>query len=271
MTPEGLCGEEELYWADEVFADILKVANLNDPFVAALAGTSIDDNSQSVLQARAVSGDKMAEDIWNVVKFPSLPVTLAGFETQSQESSFEEQKAYEAPDVEPKEVSRFLNKLDPPYEQHKFSRSWFSKQVEKGNAEAAYKALRDWMRERDYYVVDGDLLLEMVPFAEEFDGREEGFKCLCMAATQSYAWSRFAYSPKEREKIWSLLKQRYPDKWLDYIYRTCRTSIYGTPLRKMTYVPASPGVDFLVQFADLIKQKPWLKLTWASSKNSWLI
>jgi len=247
----GLCDEEELYWADEVFAEILKVADLNDPFVAALAATSIDNESQAALQGRALSGDKNAEAIWNVVRFPSLPVAIADFETPSQESSFEEQKAYEAPDVEPKEVSRFLNKLDPPYEQHKFSRSWFSKQTKEGNAEAAYKALRDWMRERDYYVVDGDLLLEMVPFAEEFDGREEGFTCLCMAATQSYAWSRFAYSPKQREKIWSLLRQRYPDKWLEYVYRTCSTSMYGTPLRKMTYVPASPGVDFLVKFGQL--------------------
>lgn len=239
-----------------------KVANLNDPFVAALAATSIDDESQAALQGRAVSGDKNAEAIWNFVRFPSLPVAIAGFETSSQESSFEEQKAYEAPDVEPKEVSRFLNKLDPPYEQHKFSRSWFSKQTKEGNAEAAYKALRDWMRQRDYYVVDGELLLEMVPFAEEFDGREEGFKCLCMAATQSYAWSRFAYSPKEREKIWSLLKQRYPDKWLEYVYRTCSTSMYGTPLRKMTYVPASPGVDFLVQFGQLAPAEALVEADW---------
>jgi hypothetical protein len=247
----GLCGEEELYWADEVFAEILKVADLNDPFVAALAATSIDDNSQAVLRARAAGGDKNAEAIWNLVRFPSLPVALAGFETESNESSFEEPRDHEAADIEPKEVGRFLNKLDPPYEQHKFSRGWFSKQVEKGNAEAAYKALRDWMRERDYYVVDGDLLLEMIPFAEEFDGREEGFTCLCMAATQSYAWSRFGYSPKVREKIWSLLKQRYPDKRLEYVFRTCITSMYGTPLRKMTYIPASPGADFLVQFGRL--------------------
>jgi hypothetical protein len=258
----GLCDEEELYWADEVFVEIVKVANLNDPFVAALAATSIDDESQAALQGRAVSGDKNAEAIWNFVRFPSLPVAIAGFETSSQESSFEEQKAYEAPDVEPKEVSRFLNKLDPPYEQHKFSRSWFSKQTKEGNAEAAYKALRDWMRQRDYYVVDGELLLEMVPFAEEFDGREEGFKCLCMAATQSYAWSRFAYSPKELEKIWSLLKQRYPDKWLEYVYRTCSTSMYGTPLRKMTYVPASPGVDFLVQFGQLAPAEALVEADW---------
>ena len=27
--------------------------------------------------------------------------------------------------------------------------------------------------------------------------------------------------------------------------------MYGTPLRKMTYVPASPGVDFLVKFGQV--------------------
>ena len=28
-------------------------------------------------------------------------------------------------------------------------------------------------------------------------------------------------------------------------------SMYGTPLRKMTYIPASPGAEFLVQFGQL--------------------
>ena len=247
----GLCAEEELFWAEEVFAKLLRVADLSDPFEAALAATSIDQNSQSVLEARANNGEKEAEAIWVLVKLPASPIPLVGFNTPSTETQSLELSADDQAEVEPEQVGQYLNKLSPPYEQHKFSRSWFSKQVKAGNAEAAYKALRDWMRERDYYVVDHELLFEMVPFAEEFDGREEGFQCLCMAATQSYAWSRFAYSPKEQQKIWSELQKRYPDKWLEYIHQTCKTSIYGTPLRKMTHMPASPGVDFLVQFGRL--------------------
>jgi hypothetical protein len=247
----GLCTEEELYWAEEVYAKLLRVADLSDPFEAALAATSTDEESRSVLEVRMKNGDKDAETVWNLVKLPSSPVPLVGFNIPSSETPPEEPKSYEQPEIEPQEVGQYLNKLDPPHEQHKFSRNWFAKQVEGGNAEAAYKALRDWMRERDYYVVDHELLLEMVPFADEFDGREEGFQCLCMAATQSYAWSRFAYSPKQRERIWSELLNRYPDRWLDYVHRTCKTSMYGTPLRKMTYMPASPGVDFLVRFGRL--------------------
>jgi hypothetical protein len=244
----GLCAEEELYWAEEVFAKLLRVTDLSDPFEAALAATSIDQKSQSVLEERANNGEKEAEAIWILVKLPASPIPLVGFNTLSTETQSLELSPDDQTEVEPEQVGQYLNKLSPPYEQHKFSRSWFSKQVKAGNAEAAYKALRDWMRERDYYVVDHELLFEMVPFAEEFDGREAGFQCLCMAATQSYAWSRFAYGPKERQKIWSELQKRYPDKWLEYIHQTCKTSMYGTPLRKMTHMPASPGVDFLVQF-----------------------
>src|SRR6266568_367289 len=49
----GLCGEEEFYWAEKVFARVLRVADLSDPFEGALAATSIDEDSQSELQARA--------------------------------------------------------------------------------------------------------------------------------------------------------------------------------------------------------------------------
>jgi hypothetical protein len=213
----GLCTEEELYWAEEVFANILRVANLSDPFQAALAATSVDQTSQSVLEARAKNGETEAKAIWNLVQLPTSPIPLVGFNTPSTETQSLELNGDDQVEVEPEQVAEYLNKLSPPYEQHKFSRSWFSTQVKAGNAEAAYKALRDWMRERDYYVVDHELLFEMVPFAEEFDGREEGFQCLCMAATQSYAWSRFAYGPKERRKIWSELQKRYPDKWVSSV------------------------------------------------------
>jgi hypothetical protein len=247
----GMCSEEDVYWAEQMFAKVLRVADLSDPFEAALAATSIDEESRSVLEGRVKNGDKDAETVWNLIKVPSSPIPLVGFNPVSSETPPEDSKSDEQPEINPEQVGEYLNKLDPPYEQHKFSRTWFAKQVQDGNVEAAYKALRNWMRERDYYIVDHELLLEMVPFAEEFDGQEEGFQCLCMAATQSYAWSRFAYSPKQRERIWSELQNRYPDRWIDYVHRTCKTSMYGTPLRKMTFIPASPGVDFLVRFGQL--------------------
>jgi hypothetical protein len=246
-----MCSEEDVYWAEQMFAKVLRVADLSDPFEAALAATSIDEESRSVLEGRVKNGDKDAETVWNLIKVPSSPIPLVGFNPVSSETPPEDSKSDEQPEINPEQVGEYLNKLDPPYEQHKFSRTWFAKQVQDGNVEAAYKALRNWMRERDYYIVDHELLLEMVPFAEEFDGQEEGFQCLCMAATQSYAWSRFAYSPKQRERIWSELQNRYPDRWIDYVHRTCKTSMYGTPLRKMTFIPASPGVDFLVRFGQL--------------------
>jgi hypothetical protein len=247
-----MCRREEFYWAEQVFPSLIRIANLADPFQSALGRTSIDEESRKVLETRASQGDKDAAVVLEAVRLPSSPVAMETDESESSYSTPEVSDA-ELSDVKPSDVSKYLSTLDPPYRQHEFIKRWFAKQVEKGDIEDSFLALRDWMREREFYLVDGDILLKMVPFAEEFGGREEGFEYLCMAATRSYAWSKWGISKETRAEIWSEVQQRYPEKWLEYIFRTCGTSMYGISLRKMMHLPASLGTEFLIQFGQVSK------------------
>jgi len=246
-----MCRQEELYWAEQVFPMLIRVADLRDPIQAALASTCVDDKSLAALENRAASGDQEAAIILDLVRLHPSPVPMEQPEIASGYSPPEEAAAIKEPSVMPEGLAEYLATLSPPYQQWQFLKAWFAKQVTQGNVEASFFALRDWMRKRDYYLVDGDLLIEMLPFAEEFGGGDEGFEFLCMAAIRSYAWSRWGMSQTVREKLWAELQKRYPDRWLEYIFRTCKTSTYGSPLRKMTPLPVSLGTEFLIQFDEI--------------------
>ncbi len=247
-----LSHEEMLYFAEDVFPLLVESLDLSDPFQRAIALTSIDYDSREKLRERADQGDANAASISKALeRFAELPMKS---DREQGSTSLPYKNSEEPLDLEairPEHFSERISSIGPPYTRWDFSMKWFRHHIRKGNERAVYLAVRAHMETDGVYGADGKFLLELVPYADEFEGASAGFNLLCNAATRSYAWSRFFTDEKSVEKIWDTLQDRYPERWLDFVYKTRSVSIYGAPLQKLRSLPASVGTKFLARFRVL--------------------
>ena len=151
----------------------------------------------------------------------------------------------------PEHFSERIGSIGPPYQKWEFISKWFHHHIKKGNERSVYFAVRDSHRGGRGARGGWEFLLELVPYADEFEGAGAGFNLLCNAATQSYIWSRFFTDEKSIERIWDTLQDHYPEWWIDFVYKTRSVTIYGAPLQKLSALSASVGTKFLARFGDL--------------------
>ena len=151
----------------------------------------------------------------------------------------------------PEHFSERIGSIGPPYQKWEFISKWFHHHIKKGNERSVYFAVRAHIEADGVRGAGREFLLELVPYADEFEGASAGFNLLCKAATQSYIWSRFFTDEKSIERIWDILQDRYPQWWIDFVYKTRSVTIYGAPLEKLSALSASVGTKFLARFGDL--------------------
>jgi hypothetical protein len=247
-----LVNEEKLYLAEEIFPLIVETLDLSDPFQRALASSSIDSDSMQKLRGKAQRGESNAESVVKAVeRFAEVPVKPGKSEDPTAFPNINSQEPAGLAEISPEDFSEKLNSLGSRYEKREFGLKWLRHHVRKGNAKAVYLALRGYIQEEGVYWADGNMLLELVPYAYEFEGPSIAFDLLCSAGNQLYCWSRFFTDEKWIETIWDTLQERFPDRWLDFVYRTRSFSMYGVPLRQLRSLTASRGTKFLARFGAL--------------------
>lgn len=242
-----LSEEERVYLAEDVLPYLVGNLDLSDPFARALALTAIDEDSRRRLQEKAEAGDEIAASVSVEL------IRIAGGLQEEERASVPKipAEALDTSGVDSRNFAQKVVSLKSPYEQGRFGLAWFREQIRLGKERPAYFALKSWMQMDDFYMADPGLLLEMVPYADEFESSNEGFDLLCKAAPRAHGWSRFFSDRKLIRRMWDALEQRYPRRWLDYVYTTLRVSAYGSPLQKQGSLPGSEGTAFMARFGTL--------------------
>lgn len=247
-----LSKEEKLYFAEDVFPLLIESLDFKDPIQRALALTSVDSDSREMIKERGRKGDSEAVLVSEALEqFADLP-TRADVKSNSSSEPFrrtEEPVDFEA--ISPTQLSERIESMGAMYEKWSFISNWFRHNIKQDDKRAVYLAVTSHIESEGVRGADGGFLLEMVPYADEFEGAAAGFDLLCSAAIQLYAWSRFFTDRKAIERIWDTLQDRYPERWLDFVYKTRSVSIYGIPLQKLRALTASVGTRFLVRFGGL--------------------
>lgn len=228
-----LADKEDYYKALDVFHVFLRTADLSDEINQALAKTAIDDKSIIILNERANSGEQNAQKILD-----DISNFLGGIEISKKKdesggtttsSLLSEKKNPNPSDYPPKDLLKYFEvaKAFTTYERGMSLMPWLDYWIETDKKEAAFQAI---VKEEER---GGRLGLEnydkLYKIALSLYGKSEAYTWLVKAHIERGGWSKYYAREDEAILRWKIVKQDYPEKWLDFIKDTMK-SAYGNEL-----------------------------------------
>jgi hypothetical protein len=216
-----LVEHEEFSDAQAVFHDFIRVADLADPGLRAIARTGVDHGSLQALRERAEAGDSLAGDLHSEV-IALLGVAPGGREDTIQDggavsdgSNDDEPRASAYPPPKLEEFLRVGNARSP-YETSKLTKVWLEFWDHNQQGLRAYEAVKA-LADSGHDVGNGDL---MASLARRYYGSAEAYRWIAAANREEMGWSQF-YTNKERALArWVVIRDSYPDRWLQFIQDT---------------------------------------------------
>jgi hypothetical protein len=241
IAPDALPGyyiwlsvHEEYDDALSVFHTFLRTADLSVVFNQAIAATAVDNESLAILSERANIGDIHARDVRD-----SIAEFLGGYTRPADKSSDqttgttlrpEREKGLPNPaDFPPDKLPEYFKAAHAfyPYEKGQCLGPWLDFWNQTERREAAFQAVVEEDRRSERLGMENyDRLYEI---ALSLYGKDQAYPWLVAAHTARGGWSRYFTNESEAVRRWAITKEKYPDKWLDFIKRTMR-SAYGDEL-----------------------------------------
>jgi hypothetical protein len=216
---EWLCRRTDYYHAESLFAEVIPDVDLGNPFLRALAETTVERLGLSRLSLRAKAGDKHAEECLR-----SIWPFSRDHETRSTPASSHREEASIAvgpdrKDFPPESFDQFLSVLQASGVQR----------VE----EAVDQWAEYWRHNADNNLLlqkldafdrsGGDLFRNLnlrFEIALDVLGRKEAFERLLKAQTGNYGWSRYYSAPEIAQYRWRKVAELYPERWLEFLQKT---------------------------------------------------
>ncbi len=225
---------EEYADALDAFHTFLRTADLSIEVNQAIAETGVDDESLAILSTRADAGDIHAQAIRD-----SIAEFLGGYTPPAREPVNDTpgiplQGEREIPpadpaDFPPERLSEYFQAARAfyPYEKGQCLDAWLAFWAETEQREAAFQAaVEEDKRSGRLGLEHYDRLYEI---ALSLYGKDQAYPWLVAAHIERGGWSRYFTNEEEAIHRWAIIKDRYPDKWFDFIRGTMK-SPFGNEL-----------------------------------------
>ncbi|MFC2009717.1 hypothetical protein ACFLT3_02180 [Chloroflexota bacterium] len=218
-----LIGQEEYFDARSVFHELIRIADLEDPVVRAIASTGLDKGSLQVLQERAEAGDSTAIDLLKEVTaiFGTPLENIEDMPTQDigMFSSGSKDKQPYASDYPPPQIEDFLRASDAKglYETSELIKVWLEFWDYNQQGLQAYEAVKG-LADTGCEIRSGDIMANL---AKRFYGTtDEMYRWLASANREQMGWSEFYTNKKYAQERWVEIRENFPDRWLQFIKET---------------------------------------------------
>ena len=226
-----LCSKEDYYDALSVFHTFIRTVDLSIKINQALANTAVDTESIEIISKRASDGDpnavKILEGLKNylggIANFHHKPEREQ--ETQTAGSKYEENLP-NPQDFTPDRLLEYFKaaKASHPYERGRCLMPWLDYWNSTDKRDEAFQAIaKEDKRGGRLGLENYDRLYDI---ALSLYGKDKAYPWLVKANIERAGWSRNYTSEEEAVRRWQIVKDKYPDKWFDFIKDTMK-SIYG--------------------------------------------
>jgi hypothetical protein len=226
-----LCSKEDYYDALSVFHTFIRTVDLSIKINQALANTAVDTESIEIISKRANDCDPNAVKI-----LEGLKNYLGGIanlrhkpereqETQTASSKYEENLP-NPQDFTPDRLLEYFKaaKASHPYERGRCLMPWLDYWNSTDKRDEAFQAVaKEDKRGGRLGLENYDRLYDI---ALSLYGKDKAYSWLVKANIERAGWSRNYTSEEEAVRRWQIVKDKYPDKWFDFIKDTMK-SIYG--------------------------------------------
>lgn len=248
-----LCNNDDPYDSLDALHTFLKNIDLSDPIPQAIAKTAIDNESMNIMYGLANSGDIRAQDILN-----SLFQVVGKFvkdknedDYTTQVSSVQKNIAHALEDTEifnkfpPERGEEFIsNNNSGNYQKiEEWARYWISL----GRISDVFHAFTEII-DKGYYFRNYDLMFDM---SLSLYGKEFAYPWLVRAQVEQHGWYRYHTSDVDSKKRWEIIKELYPDKWLDFIQNTFMNGSL-TFYRLIEYLIYFEEIDLVKKMLDQV-------------------
>lgn len=246
---EWLCERSEYYDAEAVITSLIKVTDLNEPFLAAVASTGIDSSSLSAVATRAQTGEASAmRCLKNLQPFGTGPVRRK--QPESNPALLNSGESIELTRFPPTQFDEFLVALKQTnsYRTGEHIDRWAKYWSRHGEKTAVLHALETSDKDPDGLFRDLNFRFQLTL---EVRGKNEAYPELVRAMRNS-GWNRYISKHEDVVYRWLKMRELYSDRWLDFL----RQTIIGNSTRTRTYdVTAASCVTRIVEYL-LLMQKP---------------
>lgn len=232
-----MAGQEDLFFAEDLFKYVIKSLPFAGDQEVALACTAIDKDSFLQLKSLAQSSAGALNALNNIQSY----LGEVNFKPKKQ-SSYEpsEKKLEDYSSISPEQLAVYLTtNAKNKWDWNKYLSGWLSFWRNRVEKETIYNAIKPLVYKFGIQGASGDLLDAFYPLAYEFDSGV-AFEMLCAAQDRGFGWQRYWADKKEAERRWQFVKDKYPRRYLEFFKKS---SDY--------HVPLSRGVKFLTIFDDL--------------------
>ncbi|MEW6049536.1 MAG: ATP-binding protein [Candidatus Zixiibacteriota bacterium] len=242
------CRREEYTLAQTLFSRIVTVANLRDPFFAALAETSLDQESLTALRTRAISEPEAAaavsriEAVFGAIVFPKR---------DQSSSSFKEYGQSDVAAVAPDRLDAHLETLDS-YDRQRFLGVWANHWLGASNSQraTAYSILKRRIADTKPELVDSQVL-DAVAGYELSLAPESAFTLLTWAQANDRGWDTYWNKPEYAVRRWSIVQQHFPGRHLEFFEKSVRQYDQRPGHNHHVFFPLPRGIEYFARFNEL--------------------
>jgi len=242
--------DEELFLAEDIFKYVLLSLRFNKDTDVALAITALDKDSfvelKTLSQSKKGAGQalKIIEDYFGKIEYQKE-------NSSSSTSNFrKEVKDYSL--VVPKELEKYLVTIETRWDQREFLIPWAKYWLDKENTDKKeiYQILAAIIEKDGLHNAEGEILDLLYPLTYEFDNGK-AFDYLCWAQANDSGWNLYWTYKEKAEKRWDLIKQHYPDRYMEFFEKSIIYSGKRYGRGGGYFVPIPRGIEFLTLFNNL--------------------
>lgn len=218
-----LCQTEQYYNAEYAFQEIVRVAELTDPILQAVARTASDDASLHVLAERHAKGHPGAAEAVDSLNNRLGHRPRIGDAGDSSTNTDLDELMGNRNQPNPAEFppEKFGNYIDALRESKSYHfdegvKAWIEHWRGEGRSDAAYHAVKTATEQGvNHWAYD-----EIYPLAVEAAGRDEGYRWLELANRKGHGWSRYRLNEETAAERWQVVWDHHPQNWYDFLRDT---------------------------------------------------
>jgi hypothetical protein len=249
-----LADKEELFLAEDLFANIVNSLDLANPVCQAIAKTGIDSSTINFLSERLKKGDRGAGEVLsrNREYFGELSVLEKHDYTESK-SAQEDQTKLNVSGVSPDELVGALEKIADFSQREIFLDRWidfwFSDPTKR---EESYRIIKR-IHLADYSLLDYgiEIIDKSFPYILEFETKEYAFGVLCDSNIKGRGWDKWWTKSEFTFNRWKRIKDHFPDRWKEFLFKTIGRNPYDRLDTFKYFMPVPRIVEFFIYFGDL--------------------
>jgi NACHT domain len=249
--------QERLFLAEDIFPELVEATDFTDELELAVASTATDDDALLAIQKCGAEGKPGAKELMNSLadeyhRFPG-PKRREQHDIRSAASDHSDDKDF-LDKIQPSRVREHLRTISTRHDKNRFLVEWLGIWLCKDEkSRMVYELALEWVDSVGSKNVDKGIYDLLEPYAREFDiaGDDKAFDFFCRAYATSHGWTWFFQKFSEIEQRWFRLRSIYPERWSEFVRKTCIVEDNGFPVNRMTFLPVPRGVEFLAQFATL--------------------